>query len=84
LTKVGDAVECGTCAAEAKQLAWLRELPRGSVHHARPRHGSYHLYRHDVASPSGFFLMGTVPMTAAADEALRAASISPISPVEAA
>jgi hypothetical protein len=88
LTKVGDTVDCAGCDRDVESIAWLRSLPKGAVHHARydPRFspGSYRLYRHDVASPSGFFLMGSVPATPQFDAVLREVGISPISPTEAA
>jgi hypothetical protein len=88
LTKVGDVVECETCDKNVERIAWLRSLPKGAVHHARfdPRFapGSYHLYRHDQTSPSGFFLMGSVPATPEFDAVLNEVRISPISPTESA
>lgn len=86
LTKVGDVVECATCDKNVEQVAWLRALPKGLVHHARfdPRFapGSYHLYTYDATSPSCFFLVGSVPATPAFDAVLREVGISPISPTE--
>ena len=86
LTKIGDVHECVKCAQNVEKIAWLRSLPKGAVHHARfdPRFspGSYHLYRHDVTSPSGFFLMGSVPATKEFDAVLNEVRISPISPTE--
>lgn len=86
ITQVGDAVECADCDKNVERIAWLRALPKGSVHHARfdPRFspGSYHLYKHDVASPSGFFLIGSVPATPEFDAVLAEVRISPISPTE--
>lgn len=86
LTKIGDVCECENCQKETELVAWLRALPTGSVHHARfdPRFkpGSYHLYRHDQTSPSGFFLMGSVPATPKFDAVLREIGVSPISPTE--
>jgi len=86
LTKVGDSHECADCAQNVEKIAWLRSLQRGSVHHARfdPRFapGSYHLYRHDVSSPSGFFLIGSVPATQEFDAVLNEIRVSPISPTE--
>lgn len=86
ITQIGDEHNCETCAANVKKIEWLRSLPKGSVHHARfdPRFapGSYHLYRHDVASPSGFFLIGSVPATKEFDAVLNEIRVSPISPTE--
>jgi len=86
LTQVGAAVECVDCDKNVERIAWLRSLPKGAVHHARfdPRFapGSYHLYRHDPTSPSGFFLMGSVPATREFDAVLAEVRISPISPTE--
>jgi hypothetical protein len=88
LTKVGNRVECMQCDNDAATIVWLRALPAGLVHHARydPRFapGSYRLYRHDVSSPSGFFLIGSCPATPQFDAILREVGISPISPTEAA
>lgn len=86
ITQIGEVVECEQCEQDAEKVIWLRSLPKGSVHHARfdPRFapGSYHLYRHDVASPSGFFLVGSVPATKRFDAILSEVGISPISPTE--
>ncbi len=86
ITQIGDEADCEACDKNVEKIAWLRSLPNGSVHHARfdPRFepGSYHLYRHDQSSPSGFFLMGSVPATKQFDEILREVSINPISPTE--
>lgn len=86
LTKVGDRVDCDACKKDVERIAWLRQLPKGSVHHARfdlrfaP--GSYHLYRYDQKSPSNFFLLGSVPATKQFDAVLSEVGISPISPTE--
>ena len=86
LTTVGDEIECVECARTIEQIAWLRGLAPGLIHHARfdPRFspGSYHLYRHDPASPSGFFLVGSVPATPEFDAVLNAIRVSPLSPME--
>lgn len=86
ITQIGDEIECEQCERESEQMAWLRALPAGAVHHARfdPRFspGSYHLYRNDPTSPSGFMLLGSVPATRVFDAALREAKISPLSPTE--
>lgn len=84
VTKIGDSVECETCARNVERIAWLRALPKGIVHHARfdPRFSQYHLYRHDVTSPSGFFLIGSVPATAEFDAVLNEIRVSPLSPTE--
>lgn len=86
ITQVGDVHECKDCKKDIERIEWLRSLPKGMVHHARfdPRFapGSYHLYRHDISSPSGFFLIGSVPATKQFDEVLNQVGISPISPTE--
>lgn len=86
VTQIGDVVACEQCPKDDETAAWLLALAAGSVHHARfdPRFapGSYHLYRHDVSSPSGFFLMGSVPATPRFDDLLRAVRVSPLSPTE--
>lgn len=86
LTKVGDVVECDACDKNVEKIAWLRSLPKYSVSHARfdPRFspGSYHLYRRDTSSPSGFFLLGSVPATKEFDAVLREIAVSPLSPTE--
>lgn len=82
VTKIGDVVECDACAREEKQLAWLKSLSSAEIHHARFRYGSYHFYRQDFSSPSGFFLIGSVNPTPAVEALLAASRISPLSPTE--
>ena len=87
LTQIGDVIECESCAAEAKQLEWLRDLPRETVQHARYKrmfgHGVYHFYRRDKTSPTGVFLIGSVAATPAVEALLAEKRISPLSPTEA-
>lgn len=82
ITKIGDQHECIACAREVERIDWLEHLPAGLVHHVRPRHGSYHLYRHDPKSPSGFFLIGSMPICPAVERALDAKRMATISPTE--
>jgi hypothetical protein len=83
VTKPGDVLDCETCAAEDRAEHWLRyTLDRSTVHHSRLRHGMYHFYRHDVKSPSGFFLIGSCPANARFDKVLAELGQSPLSPTE--
>ncbi len=87
VTQVGDAGECSSCASEAQQIEWLRNLPVKDVQHARYRvivgSPSYCFYRRDESSPTGVMLIGAVAATAAVETLLREKRISPLSPTEA-
>ena len=83
ITKVGDVVECAYCDTHAKNVAWLKTLKPGDIHHSRAsRYGrnTIYVYRLDHTSPSNFFLAGAcedTPETAAILRALGAAALSP-------
>ncbi len=82
LTKIGQAVDCKECKAEAEQLAMIEALPAGAVHHTRIRFGGLHLYRLDGSSPSGFMLLASVAPTPANEAALARKRICQLSPTE--
>lgn len=82
LTQIGDSVTCETCAREAEQITWLRQLERSTVLLSRFRHGSYYFYRHDPTSPSGKMLIGGVMASPKIEAVLNELRYSPLSPTE--
>jgi hypothetical protein len=91
---VGDTVECERCNINAAEEQWLRAMDYRQVHHSRfdPRfgehrdgryHGTYHFYKLDVTSPSGFMLINSVAATPAIDAILKTkTNCCPLSPTE--
>ena len=90
--KVGDQVECKTCADHLAAVARLEALDSKEVHHMRfdsrfayPDQGifgQYHAYRRDTSSPSGFMLITSFPATKEIDAVIDRRRLCALSPTE--